>query len=368
MRALLLLFLLVGCASPETGDAADRSGTRGMDAALLAQARADADSLGRLHALLVARRGETLLAHRVRGPALDEPANVKSASKSVLSALVGIAIARGVLTGLDQPVAPLLGERLPPGADPLVRTLTVEHLLAMQAGLEPTSGANYGRFSVSDDWVRFTLTRPFEEPPGGGIRYSTGASHVLGVALARAAGRSLHALAAEWLGEPLGIAVPPWARDPQGDFFGGNDMLLSAEALLAFGEMYRRGGVAGRGRDAVRVLPEAWIRESWTPRGRSPSSGFRHGLGWWISEARGHPVYFAWGYGGQMVFVVPSLSLTVVMTSDWETTSAADGHLAALHRLLADRLIPAAERGAAPARRGRDPAPPAGALERPDPR
>jgi CubicO group peptidase (beta-lactamase class C family) len=141
------------------------------------------------------------------------------------------------------------------------------------------------------------------------------------------------------LGKPLGIAVPAWPRDPQGIYFGGNDMRLSPRALLAFGELYRNGGVhAGR-----RVLPTSWIRASWTPRTRSPWSGFAYGYGWFITESRGHPVYFARGYGGQMLYVVPSLALTVVMTSD-PAAPGRGGHVDALHSLLSDLIIPAAER------------------------
>ena len=67
-----------------------------------------------------------------------------------------------------------------------------------------------------------------------------GSSHLLSAVLTRASGRSTHALAREWLGEPLGIEIPPWPRDPQGIFFGGNDMLMSPRALLRFGELYRQ--------------------------------------------------------------------------------------------------------------------------------
>ena len=104
--------------------------------------------------------------------------------------------------------------------------------------------------------------------------------------------------------------------------------------------MYRLDGVI----DGRRVLPAGWVQQSWVPRTTSPWSGQRYGYGWFLAEARGHPIRFAWGYGGQMVYVVPDLNLTVVMTSD--AGGARDsGHIEALHALLADRIIPAAERG-----------------------
>ena len=350
-RAALLapFLLLAACGSAEPGRAqvaavrsgeAPRVATTGLDPALLRSALDEAGRLPQLNALIVARDGRTVAERVYDGPGLDAPVNIKSASKSVLAALAGVAIARGELAGLDQRVAPLLGPRVPAAAHRQVAAITVEHLLSMRAGLESTSGPNYGGWVSSRDWVASALGRPFVDRPGGRMIYSTGTSHILSATLARATGRSTLALAREWLGAPLGITVPSWPADPQGVYFGGNEMRLSPRALLRFGELYRNDGVAG----GKRVLPEGWVKDSWTQRATSPWSGGGYGLGWWISEARGHPIYFAWGYGGQMVYVVPSLGLTAVMTSDAGQRSV-DGHIQALHALVADRFIPAAERG-----------------------
>ena len=297
----------------------------------LTEALRDAASLPRLRTVIVARGGEVLAERTLRGPGPDVAVNIKSASKSVLAALVGAALARGVFRGLDQPVLPLLG-RAPPGADPRVAAITVGHLVSMRAGLEGTSGMNYGAWAASRDPVVHALTRPFVAEPGSDMIYSTGSSHLLGAALAAAARRPLLDLAREWIGAPLGIAIPPWSRDPQGRYYGGNDMRLSPRALLRFGEMVRTGGAG--------VLTADWIRESWTPRARSPWSGQLYGYGWWIAAAHGHLVPFAWGYGGQMIYVVPAMGVTVVMTCDPDGPRDR-AHQAAVHALLADAILPA---------------------------
>ncbi len=317
--------------------------TRGLDSAILADTVAQASRLHRLRSLLVLRDGQVLAEQRFNGgPPLDRPVNIKSASKSVLSALVGIAIARGVLTGVDQPVLSVLGSDAPPNPDPRLARLTVEDLLTMRAGLERTSGENYGRWVSSRNWVRFTLARPFVDEPGGAMLYSTGNTHLLSAMLNRASGRDTHTLMRYWLAKPLGITIPPWSRDPQGVYFGGNDMMMSPRSLARFGELYRLGGVI----DGRRIVPARWIAESWTPRTVSPWSGGQYGYGWFVGASRGHPLRFAWGYGGQMLFIVPDLKLTVVMTSD--SSGARDnGHIAALHALLDDGIVPAAERGGA---------------------
>ncbi len=344
--APLALLLLGGCGTSPAEPVANRDTqpartTQGLDPLAMARTVTAAERLPRIRSLLVLRDGRTLAEHRFNGgPPLDRPVNIKSASKSVLSALVGIAIARGVLRGTDQPVLSVLQGDAPASPDPRLARLTVGQLLSMQAGLERTSGENYGRWVSSPNWVRFALSRPFVDEPGGAMLYSTGNSHLLSAMLTRASGRSTHALMQDWLATPLGIAAPPWPRDPQGIYFGGNDMLLSPRALARFGELYRRGGML----EGKRILPEAWIAASWQPRTTSPWSGERYGYGWFIGETRGHPLRFAWGYGGQMLFIVPELRLTVVMTSD--AGGARDGdHIAALRTLLDDGVVPAAERG-----------------------
>ena len=314
--------------------------TSGFDPALLNLAVQQAAALPQLRSMIVARDGQPAVERVFRGPGLDTPVNIKSASKTVLSALVGVAIERGVIQGLDQKALPLLGRRAPAGADPRLETLTVGHLLSMRAGLERTSGRNYGRWVTSRDWVGYAISQPFVDDPGGRMLYSTGSSHLVSALLTRASGKSTLELAREYLGQPLGVTLPPWPRDPQGIYFGGNDMLMSPRALFRFGELYRNGGV----HEGRRVLSEDWIRTSWTPQAPSPWSGNMYGYGWWIRESRGHPLYFAWGYGGQMVFVAPDLRLTVVMTSD-PTARGVDGHVQALHALMDGLIVPAAERG-----------------------
>lgn len=346
MACALALLLTSGCdaaPAPRQPVAFRPVETEGLNGPMLADTIAQARRLPRLRSLLILRDGKALAEERFNGgPALDRPVNIKSASKSVLSALVGVAIARGVLTGVDQRVLSVLGSEAPPDPDPRLSRLTVEDLLTMRAGLERTSGENYGRWVSSRNWVRFALARPFVDQPGGAMLYSTGNTHLLSAMLTRAAGRDTHTLMRDWLAAPLGIVIPPWSRDPQGIYFGGNDMMMSPRALARFGELYRLGGVI----DGRRIIPARWIEGSWRPRTVSPWSGGRYGYGWFIGTSRGHPLQFAWGYGGQMLFIVPDLKLTVVMTSD--SSGARDnGHIAALHTLLDDGIVPAAERGVA---------------------
>jgi CubicO group peptidase (beta-lactamase class C family) len=303
----------------------------------LAAAMDRARRMGRLHAIVVSRNGTVLAAEAFRGPPVDRPVNVKSVSKTLVAALTGVAIGQGVIAGVGQPLIAHLDP--PPGADPRVADITIGDLLTMQAGLERTSGRNYGAWVSSRNWVDDALRRPFVAEPGARFLYSTGSYHLLGVAISRASGRSLLALTREWLAEPLGAAAPPWTRDPQGFFMGGNNMALSPLALARFGDMAVQGGRF----EGWQVLPEGWIAESWTPRTRSPWSGDLYGYGWFLRRLGGHDAAYARGYGGQMLYAVPALGLSVAITSDATQPARSDGYVGALHALIAEAVIPAVE-------------------------
>lgn len=297
----------------------------------------DAGNLAPLRTVVIAHDGETVAERGYRGHSVTAPSNIKSASKVIVSAMVGIAIDKGLIEGVDQPVAGLLASYLPDNPDPRLREITIGHLLSMQAGLERTSGANYGRWVASRDWVRFALTQPFADEPGGAMLYSTGSTHLLSAILTRVGGKSTLALAREWFSDVEGFSIASWDRDPQGIYFGGNQMAMSPRSLLAFGEVYRRQGIAGNGR---RVVSEGWIAESWRVRTHSRFTQDGYGYGWFQRNIAGENVSYAWGYGGQMLYIVPSVGLTVVMTSDESAPSGRTGHREDLHDVLG-RIIEA---------------------------
>lgn len=306
--------------------------------AAFAAAAARAGELDQLHALLVARDGETVFAEAFRGPPLDRPVNVKSVSKTLVAALTGAALDRGTIPGLDATIGELAPGLVPRGADPRAAALTIEDLVTMRAGLERTSGGNYGAWVSSRDWVADALGRPFVAEPGGRMLYSTGSFHILGAVLAEAADRSLLQLARAWIGDPLGIEIPAWTRDPQGYYLGGNEMALSPRAMLRFGEMYRRGGLW----EGERVLSADWVARSLQPRTASPYSGLRYGYGWFLGSAQGVDYALARGYGGQVICIVPARALTVVITSDPTRPARSGGHFGDLLALIEDEIIPAA--------------------------
>ncbi|MDM9625716.1 serine hydrolase [Rhizobium sp. S152] len=329
-----LLFIAILSLSPFAASAQQLNPV----AALLDGSGSTREELRPLKTVVVARDGEIIAEHGYRGHSAGESVNIKSASKSIISSLVGIAIGKGLLDGPDQKIAPILKADLPDNADPRLGEITIGNLLSMQAGLGRLSGPNYGRWVSSRNWVRFALAQPFDDEPGGQMLYSTASTHLLSAILTKVGGKSTLALAREWLAPVDGFRIGAWERDPQGIYLGGNQMAMTARSLLAFGELYRNGGKAA---DGTQVVPADWVAQSWQHRTNSRFSGDDYGYGWFSRQIGGEEVHFGWGYGGQMLYIVPSLKLTVVMTSDESGPSARTGYRDALHGLLSEIIAAA---------------------------
>ena len=323
LAAVLTVWIGVGL------PAAAQSDRPGPARAILDEAAKAAAELPRLHSLLVSWRGELILERYFNGRRATSLANIKSASKSVIATLVGIAIERRYIPSVTQPIATFFPDVLSSRDDPK-HQITVEDLLTMRSGLETTSNRNYGAWVQSGNWVKHVLTRRLLFEPGAEMQYSTGNSHLLSAILTRATGRTTRQFAQETIATPLGFTLAAWPRDPQGVYFGGNEMLMTPRQMLAFGELYLNRGRA----KGASLVPARWIDASLVPRGRSGFSQQLYGYGWWIRDVAGHPAYYAWGYGGQFIFIVPDLELVVVSTS---TTATSDERRT--HRRTVDDII-----------------------------
>ena len=210
----------------------------------------------------------------------------------------------------------------------------------MRSGLESTSGRNYGSWVQSANWVRFVLRRPMiDDRPGTRVEYSTGSSHLLSAILTKAAKMSTWQFAQEQLAKPLGFSLARWTQDPQGIYFGGNEMLMTPRQMVRFGELYLDDGKAGD----RQILSKDWIERTRIGRGRSRwGSDREYGYGFWIRQFGEHDSYYAWGYGGQFIFIIPKLDLVIVTTSRADVTTERREHLdgiyRAIYRLVGDLL------------------------------
>lgn len=332
LRILVLLSLL-------TISSISQGAERDSISANYAAAHGAAEQLPRLHSLLVSRGDQLEFEQYYNDRDPLRPANMKSASKSVISALVGIAIDQGIIESVDVKVADYFPELIEDSDEPDKQQITIENLLTMQSGLETTSNRNYGKWVLSDNWVEFALNQPLVAQPGTRMLYSTGSTHLLSAIITRASGMSAKQFAQENLSQPLGFSMSYWSQDPQGIYFGGNDMEMTPRQMLAFGRLYLNDGRV----DDEQVISKSWVQNSHQPRARSPrGQGRFYGYGWWLRDLAGMQVPVAWGYGGQLIFVVKELDLVVVATSESTPGPARRGHLGSLYDLVEEHiLIPA---------------------------
>jgi len=283
--------------------------------------------LDQLHAVVIRRGGDEVFAAAPRGPGLDRAANIKSCSKSIVALLLGAAIDRGEIPNVEARLGAVAPGLIPARATDGVSDITLEDLVTLRAGLAGTSGRNYGSWVSSSNWVAYALREPMLDEPGRRMIYSTGTTHILGAALARATGDSLLAQARDRLGRPLGIEIPAWTRDPQGFYLGGNEMAMTPRAMLTIALLMRDGGRF----DGNQVIGEGWIRDSLVARTRSPYSGLDYGYGWFLSRT-GYAI--ARGYGGQIIAANPGAGLAVAITSDPNSPARSAGHFGDLMALL----------------------------------
>ena len=237
---VLAVVVCVLCVGRMPVAAANEAAASSLDPELRGEILARTSALPRLRSLLIWVDGQLVEEQYYRGANERRLANLKSASKSIISILVGIAIDLGYLDGLDQPIAEFFPRFFSGTVDPVKTTITLEDLLTMQSGLETTSNRNYGRWVQSQNWVRHVLSRPVVDHPGGRMIYSTGSTHLLSAIITEATGMSTLEFGRRQLAEPLGITLPSWLRDPQGIYFGGNEMQLTPRAMLKSGFCCRR--------------------------------------------------------------------------------------------------------------------------------
>jgi len=263
--------------------------------------------------LVVVHDGLLIAEASFHGADCTRARNVKSISKSLLSALVGIALRDHLISGLDQNLGVLLPKRIAGVSDKRKRKITLRELLTMTSGLASTSFGAYGDWVASSDWVRYVLDRRLVAKPGSEYAYSTGNAHLVSAILTRVAGTSTLRYGRGKLFVPLGLRVLRWRRDPQGIYLGGNDMWVSALDLARFGQLYLQDGEW----EGKQLVPREWVRESTRPHSRGwPERFGGYGYLWWVPEGHTGEAFFAEGSGSQYVYVSRPARMVIVLTCD----------------------------------------------------
>jgi CubicO group peptidase (beta-lactamase class C family) len=266
--------------------------------------------------LLVVKNGYLVFEKYYSWGSSEKYAVVHSVTKSVTSALIGIALDKGYLNSVDQKLTEFFPEYITDELDPRKKEIRLKHLLTMSAGFRWNDrGPSMRNWYYSSDWLKFAIQLPQENNPGDVFNYNSSTSHLLSAILSKSTKTSTLDFAKRNLFEPLGIQSAYWHQDPQGYYIGGFGLGLSARDLAKIGFLYLNNGYW----NGQSIVSEYWVKESTDQQIQAfshPIYGtFGYGYQWWVKKVDGCSSFRAWGRRGQFIAVVPELDLVIAVTS-----------------------------------------------------
>ncbi|WP_025698891.1 serine hydrolase domain-containing protein [Paenibacillus forsythiae] len=300
----------------------------GMDAELLSELEPVIQSeYSNINGIVVARNGYIAYEKYNHGYGPDDPHHVASVTKSIISALIGIAIDAKYIKSTDQKVLDFFPEYVPATADRQKREITIRHLLTMTAPYpfedwhEPLD-----KLCIEPDWVKYTLDMLGQQGSIGAFKYSTAGAHLLSAIITRSTGTSAREFANERLFKPVGMkeipdyemnsfgfedlfgkAVKGWVKDPGGNSTGGWGLTLTPRDMARFGVLYLNHGIW----DNSQIIPGTWIDET------TAMNPHHYGYLWWLREEDGVCAYLALGDGGNVICCIPDKNLVIAIASEF---------------------------------------------------
>jgi len=298
------------------------------------------DSMPPIRGIVIARHGRIAFERYYDGCTRETFHPVNSVTKSVTSALIGIALRKGLLTSVDQPLLDFFSELAAVRDDPRKQTLTLRHLLTHTSGFDAAGPGTPMPTRIpldSPNLIEWAFARPLATAPGEAFLYDEMSCHLLSIALTRLTGQNLATFAEQELFTPLGIWRSkqvrqvwkqdrgqrdvfsffgfwpedgrPWKVDQHGHSFGGGGLHLTLREMVTFGALYLNGG---RWADAE-IVPRAFVDESTRAQSAGgPPANTPYGYLWWIGRGGG---FYASGFGGQVISIIPRLDTVVAYTT-----------------------------------------------------
>lgn len=274
------------------------------------------------------------------GAVPDDARHVASATKSIVSALIGIAVDQGYIKSIDQCILDFFPDYEAALTNEAARGITLRHLLTMTAPYPYEDWAEpLDLLSMSPDWTAYVLNMVGRGGSPGRFKYSTGGAHLLSAVITRSTGLCAREFANRCLFGPLGMRqIDPspavfdfdhlfgekltgWPCDPLGNSTGGWGLTLTPRDMARFGFLYINEG----NWNGQQILSSSWVADSTSPRsdaGRTaPPNPIPYGYLWWLREECGENpfTFMALGDGGNAIYCVPKLDLVVAVSSDFST-------------------------------------------------
>jgi CubicO group peptidase (beta-lactamase class C family) len=286
---------------------------QGMDSALLVDML---DTIWQndieIDSVVVVRNGYVVLDAYSYPRDADDRHNIYSCSKSVTSALIGIALDKGLIKSVHEPVLDFFPDHTARNLDADKKAMTLEHVLTMTTGLECRDNWRYNwrglkEMGRSPDWVQFMIDLPMAERPGTHFNYCNGATFLLSAILQQKTGMDAKSFAEKHLFRPLGISNFMWPANSQGITVGYAKLHIRPRDMAKFGYLYLNNGMW----EGKQIVSDRWVKDS-TRKHAATKGMMDYGYQWWTL---GSGAYTALGYGGQFIFVVPHKNVVAVFTS-----------------------------------------------------
>lgn len=313
------------------------------DSSQLDSAFASAAQIPNLRSLVVFK-DDTLFREKYFGGANSTTTfDVRSNTKSVMATLIGIAIDKGYIHSEDDTIGTYL-RPLDGNIDSVKANIKIRDLLSMSSGIAGNELANvsdYNNWFNSSNQVNYTLNTQMAAKPGQVFNYISGVAHLTSAIISQATGMSTFQFAKQYLFQPLGIADHYWQTDKQGIYNGGAGLNLTPHDMIKIGELYLNKGVY----NGTRVVSQAWIDKASSFKittNNAQPFGPNYGYFWWLGNIHGHDYFFANGYGGQFIVVVPDIRLVVTATNTWSgvATATANQQWYSTLDIIMNKIIP----------------------------
>ena len=272
-----------------------------------------------INAEVIVRNGVIVDEYYKEGYDENSVFTLQSTSKSVTSAIFGIAMDKDYIDSVNTPISTYFPQILNYGSE-YKNQITVWNLLTHTTGLDVSDTANWNEWLASSNWVNYVLERPAVSRPGTTFNYFTGNTHLLSAIIEKTTGKTTDEFGKENLFDKLDMDSVECSTDPQGISDGGNGFAMNIYDMAKLGQLYLNEGVW----EGEQVISKQWIEDSTTVQFDRQSGSADYGYQWWVRTFgnNNYHAYFAQGHYGQYIFVVPELELVVAITSHYEGSTS----------------------------------------------
>ena len=294
-----------------------------LDTSKIAGALSEVKSNSFISSLLIIKN-DTLVVEYYNRLTQDNDFEIHSASKSFTSALVGIAIDKGIIHSTQDKILSYFPDFDTTGMDPRKRGWTLEEFLTMKSGIDWDEDADHtSLYTDNANWMYTTLKLPLKYDPGTQFLYTTPNVNLLSGIVTRTSGISTYDFAERYLFTPLKISVRGWLKDPQGVYTGGTGMMFVPRDLARLGQLYLHNGQV----DGVQVISQQWIQQTLVPRNQANRTwgdlqSVNYGYLWWNNYDARDSIFMAAGFAGQFIIVIPAKNMVIVTIGDDSASTA----------------------------------------------